>query len=64
MIVPVLARMTIAAVVAISVSSVGQAPAKFAPEFACVADLPAPHPSGGLIKAHMRISCKRQVLAA
>lgn len=40
------------------------APAKFAPSFGCVANLPAPHPSGGVIKAHMRISCKRAVAAA
>lgn len=57
-------RIVVASVVALTVSSVGAAPTRFAPEFNCFASLPAPHPSGGMIKAHMRISCKRQVAAA
>lgn len=64
MIVASLARLTVAAVAAASVSSVGAVPQKFAPEFGCVASLPSPHPSGGRIKAHMRISCKRPVALA
>lgn len=58
------ARIAIAAMIAIALPSVGTAPKRFAPEFNCFASLPAPHPSGGLIKAHMRISCKRQVASA
>lgn len=58
------ARIARAAVVAVAVWSVGATPTRFAPAFNCLASLPAPHPSGGLIKAHMRISCKRQVASA
>ena len=64
MLVSSLARIAAAAVVAVSSFSVGEAPRRFAPEFGCVARLPAPHPSGDVIKAHMRISCKRPVATA
>jgi len=53
-----------AATLALAGASASVAPTKFAPSFGCVANLPAPHPSGGVIKAHMRITCKRAVSAA
>jgi hypothetical protein len=64
MIVPSLARIIMTVVVTASIPSVGEVPLKFAPQFGCVASLPSPHPSGGFIKAHMRITCKRPVAKA
>lgn len=64
MLVSSIARIAASAVLAVSPLSLGETPTKFAPDFGCVANLPAPHPSGGAIKAHMRISCKRPVAAA
>lgn len=64
MIVTSIARIAVAVAVAFSSSSVSEGPTRFASKFGCVASLPAPHPSGSAIKAHMRISCRASVAAA
>lgn len=64
MIIASFARFVVAATLAVTGATAAEVPTKFAPDFGCVARLPAPHPSGGRIKAHMRISCKRPVAAA